>query len=1187
MRRNNLGILALLTACCVFVSGFSVTGITARAEKRTVIEMNASTLNEGDITTETAVDGFILTADAGYRYTVDANSKCSADGSLTFTKRLKSNGETQKMSRTISFYAPGPGTVTVYMLSANSSASNRKMYLVDAYAEAEVAGQVATAPTSAGEGGALEPFTFEVPAEGGYYLKTDAAINVYYVKGDFEGEGTGVISRTEWKEVEAPVINSVTLNEEGTLDVDVSMVVGIQGADSARLFLMQNGFEVTNVQVTEPGVYNVIPLWEGDYTLKVVASRKGSVDKVSEEVAVTGYKLPLTAPEITWVNNLGSGSVYVDWKNIVAEKYEIACKAEGDAEYSVVATDLQEGDYTLSGLEEGKKYDIKVTATKEGETSEAVAQVTVGEPTQQWYVAAIGSATNGFIDVNGTEFNVVSSEELTLAEDVSNTAGKVTIKSATNGKIADSEDGFFYYFTKIDPNTENFKLTATYKVVDIAEGPDNQTGYGIYATDIPGIGSKDTKYFNSVAVGQFKLKGAGYHSHGARLVTGYTAPDALNNVGATRNLDSDNIFSVKNDADEVKLGDTFTYTLEKTSDGYVASMEGADAPIIFEGVPSLMAQEDGSVCVGVMSTRKVGVEITDIQFEKTAGTAGGEAVVFTEPAFCVYSGNTTGTTDYEFIASANVAGKLEVTDQTGKSIFSGAVEADKVVKVPITLATEAENTMAYTFTPDKATENLTSYDAIRGEHKIDWKQIGKEGETLYVSPDGAANGVGIPEAPLDLQTALNYAQPGQVIVMLDGTYKPTADLVIGRSVNGTEKAPITLMSQNTGKAVIDGSNIANSKSILSIVGSYWHVYGIEVMNGSGKGISVCGNNNIVEMCVIHDVGNTGLQISRYAGEPNDALMWPSNNLIKNCEAYDCCDEGRNDADGFAAKLTCGEGNKFYGCISHHNVDDGWDLYAKSTTGPIGKVVIENCVAYSNGFLSTDDPATLDEKMFGEGNGFKLGGENIAGGHQLINSIAYNNYGKGITSNSCPDCEVINCTAYNNSLNGNAYNISLYTKNSNPKEWIMEGMLSVVTNSTTKPELGSSNGVIYSLRKQNNYLYDGADCVNDRGVTVGVGWFKNVDITVAPERNEDGTINMHGLLEPFAIAPKDAGARLVVDGDAISTQPQITKVIDGGAPQSVTQEEEKEEKGSIAPIIVVIIAVLLAGGAAVVVFKKKK
>ena len=64
--------------------------------------------------------------------------------------------------------------------------------------------------------------------------------------------------------------------------------------------------------------------------------------------------------------------------------------------------------------------------------------------------------------------------------------------------------------------------------------------------------------------------------------------------------------------------------------------------------------------------------------------------------------------------------------------------------------------------------------------------------------------------------------------------------------------------------------------------------------------------------------------------------------------------GRNDADGFAAKLTCGEGNRFYGCISHNNIDDGWDLYAKSVSGTIGSVTIENCVAYNNGWLTTDD-----------------------------------------------------------------------------------------------------------------------------------------------------------------------------------------------------------------------------------------
>lgn len=63
-----------------------------------------------------------------------------------------------------------------------------------------------------------------------------------------------------------------------------------------------------------------------------------------------------------------------------------------------------------------------------------------------------------------------------------------------------------------------------------------------------------------------------------------------------------------------------------------------------------------------------------------------------------------------------------------------------------------------------------------------------------------------------------------------------------------------------------------------------------------------------------------------------------------------------------------------GCAAHHNADDGLDLYAKLETGPIG----------------------------GKGNGFKLGGSNILGGHELINSCVFFNRAKGIDSNSCPD-----------------------------------------------------------------------------------------------------------------------------------------------------------------------------------------
>ena len=57
------------------------------------------------------------------------------------------------------------------------------------------------------------------------------------------------------------------------------------------------------------------------------------------------------------------------------------------------------------------------------------------------------------------------------------------------------------------------------------------------------------------------------------------------------------------------------------------------------------------------------------------------------------------------------------------------------------------------------------------------------------------------------------------------------------------------------------------------------------------------------------------------------------------------------------KLTCGEGNVFIGCIAAYNADDGWDLFAKSATGPIGKVEIRGCAAYRNGYLMVKPGST--------------------------------------------------------------------------------------------------------------------------------------------------------------------------------------------------------------------------------------
>lgn len=42
----------------------------------------------------------------------------------------------------------------------------------------------------------------------------------------------------------------------------------------------------------------------------------------------------------------------------------------------------------------------------------------------------------------------------------------------------------------------------------------------------------------------------------------------------------------------------------------------------------------------------------------------------------------------------------------------------------------------------------------------------------------------------------------------------------------------------------------------------------------------------------------------------------------NCTSYGNADRGYEDADGFAAKITVGDGNVFDGCIAYNNADDG-------------------------------------------------------------------------------------------------------------------------------------------------------------------------------------------------------------------------------------------------------------------------
>lgn len=298
---------------------------------------------------------------------------------------------------------------------------------------------------------------------------------------------------------------------------------------------------------------------------------------------------------------------------------------------------------------------------------------------------------------------------------------------------------------------------------------------------------------------------------------------------------------------------------------------------------------------------------------------------------------------------------------------------------------------------------------------------------LFVSPTGSESGAGTREAPTTLVKAIATIGAGDTIWVADGNYSFATQITIDSTNNGSAGARKCIMAVAGAKPVLDfstqtyvGGGASNPRGI-QINGDYWHVRGLSITGSADNGLFIAGNHNIIELCKVYKNKDSGLQISRQASTQTKMEDWPAYNLILNCEAYDNYDEpGANgqgageNADGFAAKLSCGPGNVFRGCIAHHNIDDGWDLFTKPTAdgyGPIGTITFDRCIAYKNGVLTTGESSSG-----GDRNGFKLGGSDMANKHIVNRSVAYGNGKNGFTWNSNPgELVLVNTLAFDNSL----------------------------------------------------------------------------------------------------------------------------------------------------------------------------
>jgi carbohydrate binding protein with CBM6 domain len=391
-----------------------------------------------------------------------------------------------------------------------------------------------------------------------------------------------------------------------------------------------------------------------------------------------------------------------------------------------------------------------------------------------------------------------------------------------------------------------------------------------------------------------------------------------------------------------------------------------------------------------------------------SGTIDSNHAGFSGSGFCNGTNSTAGYAEFSVNAAAGTAtvavrfANGTTTPRPGNLVVNGTTVEPVSFEGTGAWTTWVTKTFTVTMTAGTNTIRFTPTSS-GGLANIDYIDLTSDGtppdppdpvDTLYVAPNGSDNAAGTISAPTTLPSALTRIAAGGTIFLRGGTYNHSQTITIGQDNNGTSSARKKLYAYQGETPVLNFSAQSEDTANrgLAVGGSYWHIRGIVVERAGDNGILLAGNNNIIERVVTRFNRDSGLQLSRLIANAPQS-QWPSNNLVLSSESHDNADSDGEDADGFAPKLTVGPGNVFRYTVSHNNIDDGYDLFTKSDTGPIGAVTIEDSLAYENGTLSDGSQAGN-----GDRNGYKLGGEDIAVNHTIRRNIAVDNGKHGFTFN---------------------------------------------------------------------------------------------------------------------------------------------------------------------------------------------
>ena len=1092
---------------------------------------------------------------------IDSSSKTWDDG-FAGTQRINFGGKADiaNMKNFVSFKTEGTAKVKIYWVEGGTD--NRQMAIFNSTGDVVTKTEVTAAKN--------DPVvsTLELADAGTYYLGGLENNNYIFkvVVTDTVGGDAPVVTRKNWSEVVAPVIGEVA-QDGANVTVPFTMVLGNDGADKVSVVMTDaSGNTETKGYALEGegGKVSFSPASSGEYTFTITASRENEQDKTGNTVKLN-FAYPLSAPSISSATSMGNGTVSLVWQSVKeATSYNVY--VGGTKVGSTSATS-----YDVTGLTVGTKYDFAVEAVRETPAAvsdkSTISATATSDAKQVWGYIVYG---NGASESNSAyEGNINETGSVTLRSGAVDANG-VLNGSGNNGKLVPASfDGLNFYYTSVHTSL-NFTLRAKV-TVDQWNLSNGQEGFGLMAADRLGGSGWNNSYMAVVSKTEYY-----WNEEAGKVTNDTTALKVSQKIGIAsqekKGLTKDNIAAIEaNDTETVKQFQSAMYpleqrysqnvnvignavkpvdatienpvtemylTIQKNNTGYFVSYESVDGTYSttkkYYDTETLSQLDSDNVYVGFFTSRYAQATFSDVTFTTINPSDDAPAEekpieeLVTNAAF--NSKTATGTSDYEFRFTANCDGVLSIWDSEDNAIATDvAVAANTVVKPATTTLNVGKNSFRYVFTPDagyipEKDMVMSSYEPIEGTFTVTYRTYGVEGQSIYVAP--GKYGVGTKEDPMSIYDAVKYVQPGQTIVVMEGTYYLDKTVKVERGVNGTADKPIQMVADTeaSSRPVFDFQGLCAG---MVLAGDYWYFQGFDVTNSANaqKGIQLSGKYNTMDNIMTYHNGNTGLQVSRYL-TTDEFDMWPAYNLILNCTSYGNADAGYEDADGFAAKLTVGDGNVFDGCISYNNADDGWDLFAKVQSGSIGAVTIKNSVAYGNGYLE-------DGTNAGNGNGFKLGGDSMSGKHVLENCVAFDNKAKGIDSNSCPDINVINCTTFNNE----SYNIALYTNSAKNTDFSATGVLSYRTYMKDNVEQFKLLGTQDKTKVDNdtNYFWNYEGTAKNSAKTVTDDWFESVDTAMdhathvyashKVTRNADNTINMNGLLVLTDKAAANTGARM--------------------------------------------------------------